>query len=244
METSLLESETFVGMAFMIIIAFIFIIGYLHEKGYGCLIIAILGIFAVLLYVISVIYSFVTENAETIKTVLLIAIPILAVVGVGAFIGIRKYKEKQKIAREIKRQERLEEKARHYEYCRSCNEYIDNLLSDYAAAPTDFEKYVADVLAWIGYKNVKVTPPVADCGKDITAVRDDNFYVVEVKLYNQDHKISREQIQKLHSAMIDSNADRAIFVTTSNFSSPAEEYAAKHGIEIWNGQKLYDIVNS
>lgn len=121
------------------------------------------------------------------------------------------------------------------------NEFINHLLDEYSSKPTDFEGFIAALLTEHGYHNVKVTPPVNDRGKDITAVKDNNFYVIEVKLYQQDHKVGREKIQKLHSAMIDSNADRAIFITTSDFAEPAKEYANKFNIEMINGQKLYEL---
>ena len=129
----------------------------------------------------------------------------------------------------------------HYNYCLNQDEFIDSLLIDYGERPTEFEKFVADLMTAAEYKNVKVTPAVNDGGKDITAVKDNNFYVVEVKLYNKDNKIGREKIQKLHSAMIDSNADKAIFVTTSDFTLNAVEYAEKYNIQTINGEDLYKI---
>lgn len=144
---------------------------------------------------------------------------------------------KKEAEKALKRQKLI----KHYDYCRSKNEFIDNLLLDYGDKPTDFEYYVAALLEEIGYKNVKVTAAVADGGKDIIAVKDDNIYAVEVKLYNHDNHISREKIQKLHSAMIDSAADKGIFVTTSEFSAPAKEYAEKYDIKTIDGYGLYDL---
>lgn len=72
----------------------------------------------------------------------------------------------------------------------------------------------------------------------------DNYkYVVEVKLYNPTHKISRGKIQKLHSAMIDCNADEAVFVTTSDYTKNSIQYANKHGIRIINGNRLVELIN-
>ena len=155
------------------------------------------------------------------------------------------FKQKVQTYFNSKKEEKNIEKKRqllkYYNYCRSKDEFVDSLLIDYGERPTEFEKFVADLMTAAEYKNVKVTPAVNDGGKDITAVKDNNFYVVEVKLYNKDNKIGREKIQKLHSAMIDSNADKAIFVTTSDFTLNAVEYAEKYNIQTINGEDLYKI---
>ena len=69
-------------------------------------------------------------------------------------------------------------------------------------------------------------------------------YAVEVKLYDPSHKVDRERIQKLHSAMIDCGADRGIFVTTSDYTEPAYEYAGKYNIEAINGEALSKMIKS
>lgn len=120
---------------------------------------------------------------------------------------------------------------------------VDQLLKDYGSNPYEFEQYMACVFYDLGYQKVEVTPPVNDRGKDIVMYRDDLKYVVEIKLYAPHNHIGREKIQKLHSAMIDSDADRAIFVTTSDYTENALEYAQKFAIETINGNKLEDILS-
>lgn len=120
---------------------------------------------------------------------------------------------------------------------------INELLEAYGDKPTDFEHYIANLYSLLGFRT-KVTPAVNDMGKDIEMWKDDNKYVVEVKLYSPQNKIGREKIQKLHSAMIDSNADRAIFITTSSYTTSAVDYARKFGIELLDGHKTVDLINS
>lgn len=120
---------------------------------------------------------------------------------------------------------------------------IDELLEVYGDKPTDFEHYIANLYSLLGFRT-KVTPAANDMGKDIEMWKDDNKYVVEVKLYSPHNKIGREKIQKLHSAMIDSDADRAIFITTSGYTSSAVDYAHKFGIELLDGHKTVDLINS
>lgn len=123
------------------------------------------------------------------------------------------------------------------------NASVDSLLEDYGEAPYEFEQYIACLFYDLGYQNVTVTPPINDRGKDIVMYRDGRKYVVEVKLYAPHNHIGREKIQKLHSAMIDSEAGGAIFVTTSDFTENAIEYAKKFNIELINGAGLEEILN-
>jgi restriction system protein len=119
---------------------------------------------------------------------------------------------------------------------------IDSLLDKYKGKETDFEYYVAYLYELLGYK-VKVTPPSNDGGKDIVMWRNSLKAVVEVKLYAKSNKVSRPMIQKLHSAMIDCEADEAIFVTTSEFTEPAIKYAEKFNIQAVNGNKLVRLID-
>ena len=121
---------------------------------------------------------------------------------------------------------------------------IDDIIKKYRKNPTQFEEYVASLYHNLGFGRITVTPPSNDGGKDIVMYKDTEKYVVEVKLYAADNKIGREKIQKLHSAMIDSKADRAIFVTTSDFTAPARDYAKKFDIDLVNGLELVELIQS
>ena len=120
---------------------------------------------------------------------------------------------------------------------------IEKLLRAYSGRPREFEYFVAELYEGLGYET-EVTSGSRDGGKDIIMYKGRKKYAVEVKLYDQDRKISREKIQKLHSAMIDIEADYGIFVTTSDFTADAEEYADKYGIICVNGNKLSRMIKS
>ena len=112
------------------------------------------------------------------------------------------------------------------------------LLKEFHSRPILFESYAAAVFESAGYERVTVTKAVNDGGKDLIMYKNEKKYVAEVKLYQPEYKISRERIQKLHSAMLDSDADGACFVTTSDFTQNAVVYAGKHGIDLINGYLL------
>ncbi len=112
------------------------------------------------------------------------------------------------------------------------------LLKEFHGRPTLFENYTAAVFESAGYEQVTVTKATNDGGKDLIMYKNEKKYVAEVKLYQPEYKISRERIQKLHSAMLDSDAEGACFVTTSDFTQNAVVYAGKHGIDLMNGYLL------
>lgn len=120
---------------------------------------------------------------------------------------------------------------------------VQLLLEEFRSRPTKFENYVAEVFRAAGYEEVSVTKASNDGGKDLIMYKNGKKYVAEVKLYQPEYKISRERIQKLHSAMLDSEADGAFFVTTSDFTQNAVIYAGKHEISLLNGYLLGRFVH-
>ena len=120
---------------------------------------------------------------------------------------------------------------------------IDNLLSDYAAHPTDFEKYVAGVYRRLGYR-ARVTRATGDGGIDVHLWRDGVHYAVEVKLYARGRRVGREYIQKLWAAQLDAKADAAIFVTTCGYTAQAIEFAERHDIILVDGDSLKRMISA
>jgi restriction system protein len=115
---------------------------------------------------------------------------------------------------------------------------IENLMQ---LNPYKFEYLIADMYASMGYK-VYVTSKSNDGGKDIVMKFNNKKYIVEVKLYTS--TIGRSKIQKFHSAKIDCNARKAIFITTSKFSKPAIAYANKHRVDIIDGDQLIVMLST
>ena len=132
-------------------------------------------------------------------------------------------------------------KGHQYEKEMQKEQTIGSLIAQFHERPTYFEEYVADLFRFYGF-DAQVTAASNDGGKDIIMRKDGYTYVVEVKLYATHNKISREKIQKLHSAMIDCGANYAIFVTTSDFASTAVEYAERNGINLINGEILVGMI--
>gem|GEM_PF-2128831 len=119
---------------------------------------------------------------------------------------------------------------------------VDSLLEHFNNNPYGFERYIANLYSLLGYKT-QVTAKTNDGGKDIIMWKNDNKYVVEVKLYSEKNLIDRPKIQKLHSAMIDCEASDAIFVTTSRFTKSAQLYADKFNIQTLDGMELAKLID-
>jgi len=181
------------------------------------------GLVICILLVIGEILTFIQENPSIIFTVVVL---ISVVIMTKLYFD---YKNK------------LKEEQRRQEHLRSCKS-INHLLNKFKSNPIAFESYVADVFASLGYKT-EVTKATNDGGKDIIMYKEGVKYVVEVKLYSENNKVGREKIQKLQGAMIDSNADKSIFVTTSKFTKESINYGQKHGIILIDGKALVKLID-
>ncbi len=89
---------------------------------------------------------------------------------------------------------------------------------------TEFEEFVARLLAKLGYGKVEWVPHGADAGRDILVRSSAGLAVVECK-HHPGGSIGRPVVQKLHSAVISSRGVKGIIVTTGHFSKEALAHA-------------------
>lgn len=128
--------------------------------------------------------------------------------------------------------------------CLTSIDTVEKLKNRFYYNPTEFEHYIAMTFEALGFEGVEVTAKTNDGGKDIIMYKGERKCIAEVKLYSPQYKIGREKIQKLHSAMLDSEAVNAIFVTTSDFTATAMAYAGKHEIDLINGFLLTRLIKA
>lgn len=88
----------------------------------------------------------------------------------------------------------------------------------------DFELFMGFIFEQLGYKST-VSQATRDGGKDIILKDGKGAIYVECKRYASQNKISRPLIQKLVGASVCDGIDRCYFVTTSDFTDEALEYA-------------------
>ena len=98
--------------------------------------------------------------------------------------------------------------------------------------PRRFEEIVADILARQGYQ-VELTPASGDGGFDIYAAKSETLgrflYLVECKRYTPPQKVGVRVVRELHGVVQAKGANAGIVVTTSYFTSRAQEF--RHSLE-------------
>lgn len=130
-------------------------------------------------------------------------------------------------------------------------EILDTILSK---NPREFEKLVVQLLQKMGYggeiKNSgQVTQYSNDKGID-GIIREDILGFgrinIQAKRYAIDNKVPREDIQKFVGALAVAQSDKGVFITTSDFTKGAYEYAESLNfstkIVLINGEKLAEYI--
>lgn len=115
--------------------------------------------------------------------------------------------------------------------------------------PSFFEDLVVELLSKMGYKGLngfsEVTPYTNDGGIDGIINQDPlgtRTIYLQVKRYALNNVVQRPDIQKFHGALNEKNADRGVFITTSDFSKGAVDAAERLGIVLINGKKLTSLM--
>lgn len=108
--------------------------------------------------------------------------------------------------------------------------------------PREFEKLIRDLFEKMGY-HTQLTPYIGDYGADVTAKKDDDTLVIEVKKW-QNAMVGSPEVQKLLCSMFKYKANKAIFVTTSEFTEQAKEIERSAPLELWNSHKLNTMLET
>ncbi|MFF8596915.1 restriction endonuclease [Streptomyces sp. NPDC015220] len=109
-----------------------------------------------------------------------------------------------------------------------------------ALGPDEFEQAVAALCERDGCSAVEVAGGAGDLGADVLAVAPDGRrVVVQCKRYCATNRVGSEELQRFGGTCYTVHeADVAVFVTTSDFTAPAVEYAEQCGIVCVDGQAL------
>jgi restriction system protein len=125
------------------------------------------------------------------------------------------------------------------------------LLSNLRAAePSFLEKTVIQLLGAMGYgadpEALVVTGASGDGGIDGIVRLDrlglEHIYV-QAKRHDANNKVQRKDIQAFLGALTERNANKGVFITTSDFASGARDFAdRREGIVLINGEKLAELM--
>jgi restriction system protein len=118
---------------------------------------------------------------------------------------------------------------------------------------TEFEDLVADLCRRDGCTEVRRVGGSHDNGADVLGrLPDGRAMVVQCKRHAPSAVIASREVRDLLGAKVHFEADVAIFVATTRFSRPSEEFAVKHGIlavhrdhfGLWNnGASLESLID-
>jgi restriction system protein len=112
-------------------------------------------------------------------------------------------------------------------------------------SPFDMEEVVCDLFIAKGF-NCYTTRKTGDFGVDVIAKNGVDTIAIQVKKYSLKNKIRNIEVQQLLGGMTyrEYKANRAIFVTTSYYTSKAIEQAEENPIELWDRDRLINEIKN
>ena len=107
----------------------------------------------------------------------------------------------------------------------------------------DFQTFVANLVSQMGL-HAELQKFSGDGGVDVKATMETDLgktvYGIQVKRY--DKPVDVTPVRELGGVMRDFNATNGVFVTTSHFTAPAQEYAKRNNITMIDGGRLVDLI--
>lgn len=105
----------------------------------------------------------------------------------------------------------------------------------------DFELHMVEVLVGLGFRKVTATPQSNDKGIDVEAIDIENRKVIfELKRWKNSNHVGSPPVRKFIGAIIESNADKGYFITTSDFTREAKAIKGVDRLELW---RYDDFIN-
>ena len=110
--------------------------------------------------------------------------------------------------------------------------------------PREFEQLVGKIIQRMGIHDIQHVGGSGDLGVDLTGFdMNGNRVVVQCKRYAPGKSISSPDIQKFIGMMnVQHQAQKGFFVTTTTFTQPATDLAARHNILLIDGIKLIELL--
>jgi len=110
-------------------------------------------------------------------------------------------------------------------------------------SPFEFEDLVATLFNRMGY-GTEVTSKTGDYGIDIIAKDENNVIAIQTKKYAKGNNVGNRDVQRLLGAMQlrHVKANKAILITTSDFTLQAVEQAKETPIELWDGACISSLL--
>ena len=103
-----------------------------------------------------------------------------------------------------------------------------------------FEKFCAELLEANKFTGVCVTQSSGDYGVDVLAYKGNTEYAIQCKNYSS--HVGNSAVQEAYSGKAYYDCQKAVVMTNNYFTAAAIETARKIGVELWDRNKLYDMI--
>lgn len=103
-----------------------------------------------------------------------------------------------------------------------------------------FERFTCQLLESLGFTQVQVTHGSGDYGVDVYAVNGDTSYVFQCKLYST--PVGIKAVQEANSGRSFYDSKKAVVVTNNYFTPHAITASKKLDVDLWNRDKLADLI--
>lgn len=108
-------------------------------------------------------------------------------------------------------------------------------------SPFQFEEFIAKLFRKMGY-DAHATNKTGDYGIDVIAKKDGKKIAIQCKQNQIGNNVGNVTIQNTLGSMWKIKAEKSIIITTSDFTTKAEEQAKEAPIELWDGRYLKKLV--
>jgi len=116
------------------------------------------------------------------------------------------------------------------------------LTSDFMdRSPHEFEDFIAELFMRMGYSTER-TPLTSDYGADVIAKKGEEAIAVQVKRNKPGNDVGVKDVNQVLGSMYRYNANKAIVITTSDFTLAARKLAKTAPVDLWNRTKLYEMI--
>lgn len=112
--------------------------------------------------------------------------------------------------------------------CINISKTLQNREEIYNLSSREFEELVAELFSQQGFE-VELTPGTRDGGCDVVATKSLNglpfMLLIECKKYAKENPVGVSLVRSLLGVQSDRKANKAVLITTSNFTKPAKQFA-------------------
>jgi HJR/Mrr/RecB family endonuclease len=119
------------------------------------------------------------------------------------------------------------------------------ISSIHALSGQEFEHVIKALLTEMGFQ-AELTATTGDGGIDLIAKLDKPFiggrYLFQCKRYSDGNMVGASEVRDFYGAVMVDRAIKGIFITTSDFTNQAKEFAKQSGLELVNMPKLIQLL--